>query len=401
MPRRPLLFYSGWPLGYHNLEAERKARALAAAGYEVSYVAGIGIRNPRTSNLGKVADRVRRGAATRADASDDLSDGLRTCGLLVAPPRQVARVRRLNVAWVVRQLERRIGPWPETLAWIRWPTPELVDALTRLRPAATVYEAVDAYDATPGIVGRWAAVFAHYERALVDRANVVVVPGERLAQRYRAWGADVRVVPHGVDLIDWRGWQPRAGGPVVVGFVGTLDNRLDVPVLRTIAESHPDWRLRLIGPVQDGFVPRRLTDLANISVEPPVPAEAVPELVASFDLGVMPYFDHPVYRHMTPLKNLEFLAAGIPAVARPSPALEPYRHLLYFADSPDEFVGQLERALAEQSSERADARRASAERSGWPRTLAATTAIANELTGGPDLGAARPAGGAPPTEGPA
>jgi glycosyltransferase involved in cell wall biosynthesis len=289
----------------------------------------------------------------------------------------------LNSAWLALHLRRQVGPWSETLPWIRSPTPELVDALPRLAPGWVLYEAVDAYEATPGIVGRWASILARYERLLVQRADLVVVPGERLAERYRAWGADVRVVPHGVDLVAWHGRTAPTGERIVVGFVGTLDSRLDIAVLRAIARAHPQWLVRLIGAVQDGFDRRALADLPNVSIEPPVPTAQVPSLLAGFDLGVMPYLDHPNATHMTPVKNLEYMAAGTPAVARRVPALEPYAELLYFADSPQEFVSKLEQALAEQSPGRAQARRGVAERHGWPERLAEITAIADELSGGP------------------
>jgi glycosyltransferase involved in cell wall biosynthesis len=405
---RPILFYSAWPLGYHNLEAERKAQTLAQAGYSVTYVAGVGIRNPSVSNLPKLFDRTTRALLARwpgadrkthgsppprSDPSDDSEDlgsptarnsqTLREGAVAVAPPRQYEAMRRLNSAWLTRQLRRQVSPWDEALAWIRWPTPELVDALPRLRPARVLYEAVDAYEATPGIVGPWVAILARYERRLVELADVVVVPGERLAERYRSWGATVRVIPHGVDLGHWSGRSPTASEPVVVGFVGTLDSRLDIDVLRAIAGAHPEWRVRLIGPMQDGFSAGALADLANVTIEPPVAADTVPLVLGGFDLGVMPYLDHPNTTHMTPVKNLEYMAAGVPAVARRVPALEPYGELLYFASSPDEFVREAERALAEQSAERIAARRALAEGHGWPRRLDEVTALADELTGGP------------------
>jgi hypothetical protein len=238
--RRPLLFYSAWPLGYHNPEAERKALGFAAGGYDVVYVAGLGLRNPRLSNVAKLTDRVgrrlRTGAGRVAVAG---RPELSTASVLVAPPRQLAPVRRLNEAWLTRQLQRALPEWTTAVAWLRWPTPELVGALDELKPAAIVYECVDPYHLTPGMVGPWPAIHDAAERALVERADVVVVPGEGLAGRFRAWGADVRVVPHGVDPVPWRA-RDGDGGGTVVGFAGTLDYRLDVAVLRTVAIAHPE-----------------------------------------------------------------------------------------------------------------------------------------------------------------
>jgi len=381
---RPLLFYSAWPLAYHNVEALRKATGLAGKGYDVTYVAGVGTRNPTPSSAAKLADRVVGKVRDRATTSTRRRDdsGLRTASVLVLPPRQVPPVRRFNAMWLERQLRRSIPAWDEAVAWIRWPTPELVDALTRLAPALTVYECLDAYHDTPGIRGRWATIHEEAERKLVGQAAMVVVPGEVLAARFRAWGAPVRVVPHGVDPFPAPSGARRAGVPVI-GFVGTLDYRLDIAVLRAIAGAGHRWTLRLVGPVQEGFDPTALTDLPNVSVEPPVPHDRLGRLLEEFDVGVMPYADTPIYRAMTPVKTLELMAAGCPAVARPSTALDPYRDLLYLADSPEEFVLAVERALSEDSPELAGRRRAIAATHSWDSRIDELGAVLADLLARP------------------
>ena len=379
---RPLLFYSAWPLGYHNVEAERKARAFSGAGYDVVYVAGIGARNPSLASAGKLADRLaRKLQAPEAEAPDPAGGpGLRTAALAVLPPRQLRPLGRLNAAWVERQLRTAL-PRPErALAWVRWPTPELVDALAALAPAAIVYECVDAYRHSPGITGRWVEVFELAERALVERAALVVTSNETLAEGFEHGPAPVRVLPHGVDLMPVTDppRRPREPGEITVGLIGTLDMRLDAAVLRHVAERRPRWRLRLVGPVQDGFDPRAFADLSNVSVEGPIAHARVPELLADFDVGIMPYRDHPHDRALTPVKNLELMAAGKPAVARRLPYLERFEDLVYFAQTPEEFECQLDRAVREDSPARRDLRRAEAERHSWKRRLREMRAIATE-----------------------
>jgi glycosyltransferase involved in cell wall biosynthesis len=365
-----MLFYAAWPLGYHNVEAERKAVGFAEAGFDVVYVAGVGTRNPGLASMAKVRDRARRKAGRRSSSGTGHAPGLREAGVLVAPPRQVSAVRRLNVAWLTRQLRAAVPDWDRAVAWIRWPTPELVDALARLRPAVAVYECVDAYHHTPGITGRWAAVHENAERALVALADVVVVPGDVLAERFRSWGAEVRVVPHGVGPLRWRPPRPERTRAPVAGFVGTLDYRLDTDVLRTAALCLPDWRFRLVGPVQEGFDPAAFDALENLAVEPPVGHDRLGDLLADFDVGILAYRDDPVCRAMTPLKNLELLAAGRPCVTRPLPGLEPYRDVLYFATSAEGFVTQLRRAVEEDSEERAAHRRSVVEGDAWEHRVA-------------------------------
>ncbi len=378
-----LLFYGGFRLGYHNREAERKALAFAAAGYDVIYMPGIGVRDPRLRTLPKAGRTLLQGVGRRQATSAQEAKprpALRQAGLLVAPPRRLRPLRRLNERWVQRQLRGLLVAPDRAIAWVRGPTPELVEALSRSAPAVVVYECVDALDHTPGLAGTpWLEVFQAAERRLVALADVVVATSPPLADRFRELGADVRLIPHGVDLFPWHPRQDRPAGPIVLGFVGSLDFRIDTALLRTLATSRPDWQIRLFGVVGPGFAPQPLADLANVTIGPRVEHERLGEVLGSFDLGLLPYLDTPVYRYMNPLKNLELLAAGRPAVARPAPALETFADVLYFADSTDEFIAQCDRALAEDSPDRARARRAIAERNTWDDRLAELVALVSDL----------------------
>jgi glycosyltransferase involved in cell wall biosynthesis len=376
---RDLLFY-GAPLpGHHNPEAERKALALQTAGYRLHYTNGVGIRDPRLSRIPKVVlfarNRVRGNRPRTAYGGAVLA----VRPLLVLPPRRVRFVRRFNDRWLERQIRGFLPDPSAVIFWIKFPSPELVDLLPRLRPHVLVYECVDAQHHTSGIVGPWKPVFEQAERDLVAQCDAVVVPHPGLGERFERWGADVRLAPHGVDLFPMGDRPRQRRGPVVAGFVGTLDERIDIDVIRAIANSEPTWQIRLIGLARNGFDPKKLGDLPNVSVEPPVPHERLGEVLNGFDLGLMPYFDHPMYRGMSPIKNLELLAAGVPAVARPTPALEPYRDIVRMADTPEEFVAQLREALATDSHEEAQRRRARALGRTWEKTHASMVALLEEL----------------------
>ena len=376
---RSILFYAAWPLGYHNIEAERKAVHLADAGFDVVYVTGVGTRNPRLSSMAKLVDRVARKVGRAPSPSANVHHGLREAGLLVLPPRQLGVVRSLNTAWVERQL-RSMLPDPErSVAWIRWPTQELVDALQRVGPAAIVYESVDPNHLSPGMDRRWRPIFEDAERALVSLADLVVVPTPALAERYEAWGGRVHVLSHGVDLPDW---QERTSDPdrePTLGFVGTLDYRLDSDVLVEIARRRPHWRLRLIGPVQEGFDPAAFAALANVSIEGPVPASTVAALNRSFDVGVLAYRPDEHYRHLSPLKAAELLAVGTAVVAPRNPAMERYASVIAFAATADEHVAAIDGVLASDGPDLARRRRASVEEDTWANRLAEMTDLIHRL----------------------
>lgn len=379
-----LLFYGGFPLGYHNREAERKAVAFSAAGYDVLYVRGVGVRDPRLRAVAKAASLVAEGLRRPAPSSELLpetrSTELRAAGLLVVPPRRMRAVRRLNGRWLERQLRRHMPDPARSVAWIRSPTPELVDVLPRLSPAVTVYECVDAVDLIPELAeSSWLTTFQAAERKLVELADAVVTPSPALAERFGNVAREVHVVPHGVDLFPWSPRSHESGQPVVLGFVGSLDFRIDMPVLRALATARPAWHIRLMGVVGPGFDATPVRDLPNVTIESRVDPQRLGEVLAGFDIGLMPYIDYPGYHYSNAVKNLELLAAGRPAVARPAPALAAFADALYFAATPDEFIAQCDRALAEDSLERAHARRGIAERHTWDDRLAELLALLEEL----------------------
>jgi glycosyltransferase involved in cell wall biosynthesis len=386
---RPLLFYSYWSLEYYNPEAKLKAEALDRAGYDVVYVAGIGMRNPGLSSFGKLIDRTLRKLVRRSpETGESMSARMRTAAVAAVPPRQLRLIRRTNEAWMARQLRKIAFPWEEAVVWIRWPTPELVGALVRHPPAAIVYECVDPYDVGPGVRGRWSDIYRSAEAALVEAADLVVVPAAALGERF-AGRADVRIIPHGVDLRLFPNWGYAARTDRrTVGFAGTLDYRLDTEVLRRIADDGR-WGMTLVGPVGPGFPVDAFARHPNVSVRPAVPHERIGEVLAGFDVGILPYhrrapgFD---YEYTDPLKALELLAAGKPVVAKPNKALERLAPVVSFADTPAGFVEAIDAVMAEDSVQLAAARRALAESNDWATRLNELSTSVQALRG-PVMGA--------------
>jgi len=380
---RPLVHYAPWPLDYPNAVPRREAMAFAAAGYDTVYVAGIGIRNPRLGSAAKAVDRLARVARGPRAQPSEAGSAVRAASVLVLPPRQAPPARSLNARWLAAQLRRMASPWPHAVAWVWFPTPELVDALRRRRPAAVVYEAYDALEFTPGMTGRWRGRILEADLALASMADAVIATSEALVERYAALGIVAEHMPPGVDLPCEDAARPRAERPVTAGFVGTLDHRVDLECIRALAQRQPEWHVRLIGPVQESFRPQALADLPNVFVEPPVANDRLQATLAQFDLGLMPYVQDDLARFMSPVKNLELLAAGVPAVATPLPALRSFADLLYFGATPAAFAEAAARAVAEDGPQRVAARRAVAREGAWSRRHRAHLELLARLGAGP------------------
>lgn len=176
----------------------------------------------------------------------------------------------------------------------------------------------------------------HDRRAAADAtqrcfaaAGAIIAVSSEVARYVRGFAGvrgRVHVVPNGVDPDRFRR-QPRRGvteGADVfrVGFVGTLKPWHGVPVLiDAVALLHaeaPGIRLEIVG---DGPGRARLAEHAQergltgiVHFTGAIDPEDVPARLATMDTAVAPYGARDGF-YFSPLKILEYMAAGVPVVA--------------------------------------------------------------------------------------
>ncbi len=135
-------------------------------------------------------------------------------------------------------------------------------------------------------------------------------------------------------------------GPVI-GYYGALAQWLDYPLLAALADRRPEWNFILVG---DIFV----DDLAGLEHKPNVqllgrkPYSQMPLYLDHFDACLIPFRLYNVTHAVDPVKFYEYISAGKPVISTPLAEMSIYKDLLYFATGVDEFIEQIEGALAER-----------------------------------------------------
>jgi glycosyltransferase involved in cell wall biosynthesis len=159
-----------------------------------------------------------------------------------------------------------------------------------------------------------------------------------------------------------------------LGYLGNLAAyKIDLPLIYDIARQRPLWSIVLVGPTNLGDTRRAVTDeeaLPNVHWLGAVPHAVAPAVIDRFDVALLPSARHDVMQASFPLKFFEYLLRGKPVVARPLPALEPFRTWLDAADDATGFIAAVERRLGEAGGE-AERRRAFAGGFGWTERMAA------------------------------
>ena len=155
-------------------------------------------------------------------------------------------------------------------------------------------------------------------RRLLQGARAVSACSDYLAAVFKREHPDlaVGVVEHGLDLARFAAAPRSPGGELVFGYLGTISQSKGVHVLaEAFADAlTPDARLELIGPCFDDELRSRLTACAqrapNIALRGPVPATAVPELLAGLDVLCLP----SLWPETFSLAIHEGFAAGLPCL---------------------------------------------------------------------------------------
>ncbi len=217
-----------------------------------------------------------------------------------------------------------------------------------------VYYCVDEWATFPGL-DRTGTIAM--ERSLLERVDATFATSLALRDKKAEHCKHTFLAPHGVDyakfaraLDDELEVPPDLAGlpRPVVGFFGTLRDFLDYDLMAHIAKARPDWSLALIGQELCDIGP--LKGLPNVHLLGQKTHDELPAYCKGFDVGLVPYRIDNDVKFINPLKLREYLSAGLPVVSTNMPEVQPYAHLCHIADTGDEMVAAIERALAEGSA---------------------------------------------------
>ncbi len=87
--------------------------------------------------------------------------------------------------------------------------------------------------------------------------------------------------------------------------------------------------------------------------------------MSNFDVAVIPILMMPLTLATNPLKLYEYFCLGIPVVSTRLPEIEPFHDLVYLSEGADDFVRQLELAVAQDNPELRARRKAAAGYNTW------------------------------------
>jgi glycosyltransferase involved in cell wall biosynthesis len=190
---------------------------------------------------------------------------------------------------------------------------------------------------------------------LCRRADHVFVSSLELEQDCAQFTSHVSYTPHGVDWDHFHRAvseslpRPADLGPCdrpIVGFIGMIDEWIDLELIRQIALQYPHAEVVLIG---EARVPTDLVQgIPNIRILGRKRFADLPAYLAQFAVTLIPFEITELTRAVNPIKLREYLSAGVPVVTTALPELEPFRGRtgVDVVDDRAEFLAAVGRRLA-------------------------------------------------------
>lgn len=225
-----------------------------------------------------------------------------------------------------------------------------------------------------------------YYRQAVASAGLVLAASDQLYAQARAINPHTILLPNGCDYDYFK--QARTGRlarpadlpelkAAVIGYIGVIASWCDLELLDRVALAFPDCSLLITGP---------LYNVHNIPLRPNIHwlgYKAYEELIcyaSYFDVGIIPFKPGTMTAAVNPLKMWEYLAMGIPVVTTALPEAGKFGDLVYYSESPEEFIANIRRALENENGAQREQRMAIARENSWTaRARQMLTAIGAKL----------------------
>ncbi|MCW3097588.1 MAG: hypothetical protein JWL77_3206 [Chthonomonadaceae bacterium] len=264
----------------------------------------------------------------------------------------------------------------EYVYWLSVPIPELLEGM---RTDRLVYDCID-----PCMIASEQANYDAAEARVAARSKVVFCTAEILLERMQKLHNKTFLLNNGSAPEDFAAEsaadlplpKPLQGRPrPIVGYMGTIDWRVDVETILEAARALPDYTFCIAGRVNHDQEHRvtELRTLPNVVMPGSVSIEEGPAYNAAFDVGLIPYLPGDIGDSINPVKMYMYLTMGKPVVTTWVRECRNNRPLVSATRTPEEFAEAIRQAVSEQGDAQRSARIAFAHTNTWQ--VRAETAI--------------------------
>ncbi|AJK44893.1 glycosyl transferase [Burkholderia plantarii] len=302
-----LVYFSSVPYHSYAQRPHFMATAFTDAGYDaVLWIDPYTTRLPRLSDIGR-----RRGTKAPCTRLDDRIESHRPRALPIEPLPAGGLLNHVLCWSSVRRRLHEFAAGGHCVIGIGRPSDLALWALANLPHERSFADVLDNFPAFYRGISRLSMQrrLKKVCRAVTD----VFCSSNQLAHDIQKIRADAVVILNGypTDCLPLPSIRPVRP---YVGYLGTIGEWFDWPLVCEIAKALPATRVRLIGPE---FVPRPANLPANIEFLGERPFEDMKHFAQDFAVGLIPFKHNDLTESIDPIKFYEYRSMGIPIWSTP------------------------------------------------------------------------------------
>ncbi len=164
-----------------------------------------------------------------------------------------------------------------------------------------------------------------------------------------------------------------------VGYIGSLDRRFDIDTLEYAVKQLPDYDFHITGNLRNMKIKERLEKYTNVGFYTAVKPNEVPALLATYDVGIIPYIANELNKNIYPLKINEYLAVGAPVVMTAFADLPDFDGIISVAKDEQAFVQLLQKEVENDTKDKIINRIEFASNNSWDSKADEFDALINNL----------------------
>ena len=345
----------------------------AKNGNRVLFIENTGVRIPTFKDASRLKKRLLNWLRSTKGFRKE-AENLYIYSPLILPFPYSRIARWFNKRLLISALRRwmKAAEFYEPVIWTFLPTGTALDIINSIESKLLVYYCIADFHelvANPRKIKKT-------EDELIRKSDLIFAQGETLKTKCKRMNDDVHIFPFGVNIeafkVRTRGLEDipediKAIKKPIIGYIGGIHRHIDFKLINFIASGHPEWSIVLIGPIQADV--SSIADLSNIFLLGQKDFYRLPDYMAEFDIGIIPYAINEYTSTVLPTKLNEYHAVGMPVVSTDLPEVREFNrkneNLVLVSRTHQEFSDYIAKALADKNAELRNNRMASAEKNSW------------------------------------
>ena len=245
--------------------------------------------------------------------------------------------------------------------------PEAFDLSAKLK----IFDAVDNWATHASYEKEAGKLMENYKR--IDRqADLIFTVSEKLKDLFN--NSQANWIPNGTDVSRFANAQSIELNfkKPIIGYVGTIQERLDFDLLQYVCNQHQEKSFVFIGPVWKGVqaeVEKLKAECGNVYFIGAKPYEQLPGLLKQIDVALIPHRLDAFIHSTNPMKMYDYLAAGKAVVTTPGAGTEMFGDVMSIKKDKESFSKAIDEQLANDNNDLREKRRQAVSKHDWSRRM--------------------------------